>query len=962
MIHILITIGEVARDKRDPILNAVRQNLENKQVTAVHVVTEADAAWLAENFAEYAERLYVENVDNRPTFATLMKAGNRLLVEGATCIGLMNADVSLPYAEDIARIHETFDSLGDDSAPVVLAVSRHEQVHGKMQINLFDQWGLPNYLSADAWLFRTPLQSPREQFYCPGQMNCDLFFAHDLISAGYRLFNPCYDITLAHHEPPKESDFYKNTNEQDSNIMLTSRYIEQNTLDPFNYYGVPWVRTDWLKAGYRPEPLDTHHPTIVVMVNDLSELSNATLTMLASYHDLYGYKSQLFYEGDLQVLFDLYGSILTQFPQILISPVLRTLQRVREAYLKGAQYGADRVAFIPDLSHATHHLLSSISDGLFVGSAKAQQPETERFGCTLVTSVFRSDEFLQGFINNSVALTGYNTLIDHIFVIAKVSDLEVELLSGMMQAQANVVVVWNREDPGLYQCWNLGIRLARRPYISNANVDDLRDPDHVVTLLQDLEAHPEALVAATALNPFHVFPHDGALPDNREGWYSDRAGRFTALDIGSLTEEMPPRLEPFNMPHCMPVWRRSLHERFGWFDERRYGTYADWAFWLNVLRDGGFGWLNPAPLGFYYFNLESHNRRGTNLEQLHKQVEDDFIYMFLAAKEGRSVHEGRPWPISERKLRLHGLDQMFGDHRNDFGQLIRALEPAERFDGNGVMFIPFLERYFVWGDGPGEAASVAPTPITQDWIGVLHVPFDAPNWFEPNISPEVFFQTDLWQASRPRCRGIITLAADLEADLKAYDPQLHTLSVKHPVELDVWMFDVAAYQARPRVVQVGDWLRSLQAIHRLKLHKHERIMLLKRHTLAYLDKDIAQFGDCRDPAVEMRSMVANDEYDQILSSSVVICLLYSTAANNVVIECIARATPILINPLPAVVEYLGRNYPLYVVDEADAHAALAMPGRVEEAHAYLLSRRAEIDLSYEKFCRDIMTSELYLNL
>ena len=64
-----------------------------------------------------------------------------------------------------------------------------------------------------------------------------------------------------------------------------------------------------------------------------------------------------------------------------------------------------------------------------------------------------------------------------------------------------------------------------------------------------------------------------------------------------------------------------------------------------------------------------------------------------------------------------------------------------------------------------------------------------------------------------------------------------------------------------------------------------------------------------------------------LSSSVVLCLLYATAANNVVIECIARATPILVNPLAAVVEYLGPDYPLYACDEDEAALLLSLPGQ-----------------------------------
>jgi hypothetical protein len=252
--------------------------------------------------------------------------------------------------------------------------------------------------------------------------------------------------------------------------------------------------------------------------------------------------------------------------------------------------------------------------------------------------------------------------------------------------------------------------------------------------------------------------------------------------------------------------------------------------------------------------------------------------------------------------------------------------------------------------------------MDRDWTGILHVPFGAPDWCEPEISPETFFATPLWQASRPFCRGLLTFSADLAADLRHADPDLPVLSLLHPTGLDALQFEMARYRAFPRVVQVGDWLRKLQAIHRLRAPGHERVMLLKGRTQHYLDREITRFGDLRDPRVRMLSMVSDDAYDRLLASSVVLCLMYATAANNAVIECLARATPIIVNPLPAVVEYLGPDYPLYAADTAGADALLARPERIEAAHHALRTRRAELDLSYEAFGSALAASTFYARL
>ena len=65
--------------------------------------------------------------------------------------------------------------------------------------------------------------------------------------------------------------------------------------------------------------------------------------------------------------------------------------------------------------------------------------------------------------------------------------------------------------------------------------------------------------------------------------------------------------------------------------------------------------------------------------------------------------------------------------------------------------------------------------------------------------------------------------------------------------------------------------------------------------------------------------ISNADYDRLLSENIVFVELHDANANNAIIECIARATPLLINPLPAVVEYLGRDYPLYYSSLEEAH-------------------------------------------
>ena len=91
--------------------------------------------------------------------------------------------------------------------------------------------------------------------------------------------------------------------------------------------------------------------------------------------------------------------------------------------------------------------------------------------------------------------------------------------------------------------------------------------------------------------------------------------------------------------------------------------------------------------------------------------------------------------------------------------------------------------------------------------------------------------------------------------------------------------------------------------------------------------------------VKIIEYLDNPQYDEILSKYVVFVKLFDASAVNTLIECIVRNTPIIINKLPAVVEYLGDNYPLYYNNLEDVprllQTGLFKTNHIKKAHEYL---------------------------
>ena len=79
--------------------------------------------------------------------------------------------------------------------------------------------------------------------------------------------------------------------------------------------------------------------------------------------------------------------------------------------------------------------------------------------------------------------------------------------------------------------------------------------------------------------------------------------------------------------------------------------------------------------------------------------------------------------------------------------------------------------------------------------------------------------------------------------------------------------------------------------------------------------------------------------------------LYDASAVNTIIECIVRNTPIIVNKLPAVVEYLGINYPLYFKDIKNIPTLLKRDNIIN-AHRYLKNMDKTF-LTIETFISDL---------
>lgn len=286
---------------------------------------------------------------------------------------------------------------------------------------------------------------------------------------------------------------------------------------------------------------------------------------------------------------------------------------------------------------------------------------------------------------------------------------------------------------------------------------------------------------------------------------------------------------------------------------------------------------------------------------------------------------------------------------------------------DGVLFDTMIERNF--GRQYDTAAAEGRIPYRRPWIACVHVPADFPAWYDRRKSFHVISRTVAWQESWPHCRGLFTLSRTMR-DWLAERVDVPVTALHHPTEIPDDRFEWRRYLAHgQRVVQVGWWLRRLAAIHELPLPAERKVFLIPQagagmsRFMSVLEGERLDAG--APPTHEWRvtwmPYQSAADYDSILASSVMFLDLRGAVANNAIIEAIVRATPVLVNPLPSVREYLGDDYPLYYRSLEEAAAKASSPSLVRDAHEFLLGKDLSF-LSGETFCRDLAASETYRSL
>lgn len=228
-------------------------------------------------------------------------------------------------------------------------------------------------------------------------------------------------------------------------------------------------------------------------------------------------------------------------------------------------------------------IIISASLVYFKQHAKSEALKKPRL--SILTSIYNADEFIESFMEDIVRQTIFDQC-QWIIINAASPGNEEAVIKKYAAKYKNIEYEKLESDPGLYAVWNMAIKKSKAEFLTNSNADDRLAPNAFEVFVSELEKDPELdLVYAESL--ITRYPNE-TFENNR----SHCLWNVPEFSIKNMR---------VNLMGSAPVWRKSIHDRFGYFDENCVSA-ADWEMWLRALSKGSKFRKLPGQYGLYYEN------------------------------------------------------------------------------------------------------------------------------------------------------------------------------------------------------------------------------------------------------------------------------------------------------------------------------------------------------------------------
>ena len=278
---------------------------------------------------------------------------------------------------------------------------------------------------------------------------------------------------------------------------------------------------------------------------------------------------------------------------------------------------------------------------------------------------------------------------------------------------------------------------------------------------------------------------------------------------------------------------------------------------------------------------------------------------------------------------------------------------------------------------------------SDNWVGILHNP---PNIYDL-YNTESIFNNIYFQDSLKNCKGLFTLSQyhkkyveeyvyKLQLKIDVYNLYFPLIDIKYNINLKEHdtqnsIFSPDIFNQNKKVIQIEWWNCKQTTIYDID-YQHTKCIIVNKKTSeiqkSYLDIEQQKYiqnkqnnqdnqNNQNNDSISKIQIIESDDddYHTFLLDSIVFVDIYDSSYHVIILKCIQYNTPLLINNVGGVHEYLGKEYPFYYNSIEEATKKINNSELIYNTHVYL--KNLVKDTYYiDNFIHDIIYSEIHINI
>lgn len=281
-------------------------------------------------------------------------------------------------------------------------------------------------------------------------------------------------------------------------------------------------------------------------------------------------------------------------------------------------------------------------------------PEYNSVRVSAIVSAYKAEDYLQGCLDD---LHNQDEPTE-IIVICQEGSEEHEIATH----NGDIRIITTKDIPTVYAAWNIGIKVASGKYITNANTDDRHHPKAYKLMADILDAredidlvYHDCYITWKPGQSFDDFVKENGEKELVPGRFEGKPGFFHWRDYDREALGHGCFIGP------QPMWRRRLHQRYGYFAENMQ-VAGDYEYWLRISKDRNFLHL-PYFLGLYAASMQ-----GMELAHPIETADETAAAMYL-----HQCPDGAGYAIAGEYVRLDLGGKWVYAQRDEFKELVGKL-------------------------------------------------------------------------------------------------------------------------------------------------------------------------------------------------------------------------------------------------------------------------------------------------